>query len=986
MKPIRNSTLWLFTAAKVFLLLIFTFLVDLGSPAFASDSARGIIAGHVANAATGRLLEGATVEIPSLSLQTLTDMTGAFIFLDMPAGAHTVVVSYTGLDQLRETVEVARGQRVSHQFDLTSQVYQLGTLVVTGEREGNAASITRQHNAANVVNVVSMDAYGNVADGNIGNFMKRLPGISTIEQNGDVIGIGIRGTPPAWNAVNIDGTRASSAVTRLGAQGDRATVIDQVPSEFVKEVEVQKALTPDQAADSIGGAINLVTKSPLDFKEPVFTYRAGFNFNTYRDGMDWNAFRPTASFSYLTPLGKEGKFGIAVTGSYSETLNPREVLRMERILADGRNTSTRMQTVTNARVRAGGSVKLDYRPDEMTSILLTFSTSYYSGQQDWAEQQITASGARRVADYSRVSRAQIEAGAVPRDSANQAAGVAPGYTDAFTELLHANAQINFSYSTRYAHNNKVEASAQRQLGGGQTLSFKTSYNPSNYDYTNRRFFLDRTGGFGWAIDTTANRSRPIIRQTYGPSLVAGADLSIFTARLTDLPDNVDEDINRAQIEYEKKFSNLRIPVEFKAGGNWRNQKRDQTFRQPTWAFLGADGVAGTNPATGVNDDNLNQFRTDPGIGPFNGYYAPFNRVSLANLDRMLVSNPSYFRYSAPADTIQSIKEDVLSYFAMARARIQKLNIMGGVRREDTDVSANGRNSDPRNPNVTRAHRDGSYSETFPSIHFRYEQSRRLQFRASYSTGMTRPLLAQLFPATTVSYNDTTGLGQVSQANTDLKPQTSRNYDASVEYYLEPGGVISIGVFRKDVDDFIAADSVAIGSGANNGFNGQYSGFTLVTTRNFGSARIEGYEINYNQRLTMLPRPFDGLAIFANYTHLKTSGTYSDGAEELEGFVPKILNAGIYYSWKRVELRAAYNHMGRYLSTYSSDVLQRIRQTPVETWDFNAQYRLSSRVTLFGDVLNAFDKRSSQYTAGDPNRIMNVEAYGPRFSVGVSGRF
>ena len=43
-------------------------------------------------------------------------------------------------------------------------------------------------------------------------------------------------------------------MTRLGAQGDRATVIDQVPSEFVKEVEVHKALTPDQAADAIARA------------------------------------------------------------------------------------------------------------------------------------------------------------------------------------------------------------------------------------------------------------------------------------------------------------------------------------------------------------------------------------------------------------------------------------------------------------------------------------------------------------------------------------------------------------------------------------------------------------------------------------------------------------------------------------------------------------------------------------------------------------
>ena len=62
--------------------------------------------------------------------------------------------------------------------------------------------------------------------------------------------------------------------------------------------------------------------------------------------------------------------------------------------------------------------------------------------------------------------------------------------------------------------------------------------------------------------------------------------------------------------------------------------------------------------------------------------------------------------------------------------------------------------------------------------------------------MTRPLLAQLFRRRPYSYNDVTGLGQVNQANTALKPQTSENYDASIEYYLEPGGVISSAYFAR----------------------------------------------------------------------------------------------------------------------------------------------------------------------------------------------
>jgi hypothetical protein len=96
------------------------------------------------------LLQGAPVEIPSLNRQTLTNNLGEFVLRGVPAGTHEVVVTYTGLDASRRTVTVGVGQRAFLDVDLTSGIYQLGEFVVTGEREGNAASITRQRSAPNV--------------------------------------------------------------------------------------------------------------------------------------------------------------------------------------------------------------------------------------------------------------------------------------------------------------------------------------------------------------------------------------------------------------------------------------------------------------------------------------------------------------------------------------------------------------------------------------------------------------------------------------------------------------------------------------------------------------------------------------------------------------------------------------------------------------------------------------------------------------------
>src|SRR5687767_1244915 len=74
----------------------------------AADSATGTITGRVSNAATGSYLESAAVSIEGSSAQTATARGGEFTLV-VPAGRHTLVVGYTGLDTVRETVEVAAG-------------------------------------------------------------------------------------------------------------------------------------------------------------------------------------------------------------------------------------------------------------------------------------------------------------------------------------------------------------------------------------------------------------------------------------------------------------------------------------------------------------------------------------------------------------------------------------------------------------------------------------------------------------------------------------------------------------------------------------------------------------------------------------------------------------------------------------------------------------------------------------------------------------
>ena len=138
----------------------------------------GGLVGAVGNVATGRFLEGATVELVGAGRTALADNTGRYFFPSLPPGDYEIVASYTGLTSTRERVHVGAGSLTTKNLDLISDLYRLDKFVVAGDREGNAAAITQQRNADSVKHVVSMDAFGNLANDNAGELLRRLPGMS----------------------------------------------------------------------------------------------------------------------------------------------------------------------------------------------------------------------------------------------------------------------------------------------------------------------------------------------------------------------------------------------------------------------------------------------------------------------------------------------------------------------------------------------------------------------------------------------------------------------------------------------------------------------------------------------------------------------------------------------------------------------------------------------------------------------------------------
>jgi TonB-dependent receptor len=969
--------------------LLLILLIAAGSCPLRAQSGSGSVAGRVVNAATGAYLEGAEVSAGG-GAAVLTDRNGAFRLDGVPAGTQRLRVFYTGLDVATPSVDVRPGQAASIDVALTSAVLQLAAFTVSADREGEAASITRQRTAANVVNVVSTDAFGSVADGNIGNLMVRLPGVSGEFENGEVVGIRIRGTPVEFSALNVDGVRASGAFSGFNTQGDRGAQSDQIPAEFIKEVEVTKAPTPDMPADSIGGATNLVTKSALDFKDDVLTYRLGFNYNAFRE--DLQNPTPNAALTWLTRLGRQRKVGLALSLSYTDTEAPRDRVQTVRNQPDGRATQARSLSNVNERVRMGGGLKFDYRSGSDLSAYLKLQYNYYyfdSPRQVYAG---TPAGPTLVADYSRVSRAQIEAGTQARSSTNAVAGVAPGFTDSFTEMLTVSWLNEGTWNVKLGRQYLAEAGGEVRLAGDQRLTGRFTFNPSNFASNLRSFSLTFQPLIGMSVDSRANRSRPLFRQTYGPSIGMDTDWRNYRARLLQQPESSEETMFNAKLDYVKEFRGGR-PLQLKFGGAWRQQDRVLRVARPNWTFTGADRVAGPAAGTGVNDDNLGQFirgRANPLFDQRNGVWPDLPAIDFPSVWQAFSSRPEWFAPEGTsvtaAPSVSELTEDVTGAYGQFRLQLAALNILGGVRYERTEVDAAGRNTDPRRPGVEVVRRQRSYDDYFPSVHLRYALRPNLTARASVSTSAARPNMTDLYPTTTVSYNATTGLGTVTQNAPGLRPQHSHNYDFTLEYYFEPAGLVSVGYFRKNLRNFLVRTTDEIDFGADNGFGGDFGGFTLNTTSTGGRAKVEGWEVNYSQQLVFLPGAFRGLAVFGNYTALETQGTYAGGARALAGFIPRTGNAGLTYRWRKLEARLAWRKTGAQLRSYNANLYAQSSFDPYETTDFSLKYAFSPRYALYFDAVNVGNNWPQQYTGDDPGRVVFADDYGRRFNFGLTGRF
>ena len=162
-------------------------------------------------------------------------------------------------------------------FKLITKDTELGEVVVTtNANRGTDVSARLTEKLANqVINVISSKTIESLPDLNVANVMQRVSGVSMVKNfagnNTEAI---IRGMPPRYNSVLVNGTTAPST-----SGSTRSVPLDIIPSNLVGRIEVTKALTPDQEANGLGGSVNVEMKDAPE--TPLFSIDVASGYNQF---------------------------------------------------------------------------------------------------------------------------------------------------------------------------------------------------------------------------------------------------------------------------------------------------------------------------------------------------------------------------------------------------------------------------------------------------------------------------------------------------------------------------------------------------------------------------------------------------------------------------------------------------------------------------------------------------------------------------------
>ncbi|MEO1220239.1 MAG: TonB-dependent receptor [Pseudomonadota bacterium] len=798
-------------------------------------------------------------------------------------------------------------------------------------------AIRTKRESLNVVDVIAADTIGRFPDQNLADSLGRVPGLAIERDQGQARFINFRGAPFRFTSIAFNG------IDVPGAENGRIPRFDSFPASITSGIVINKAITADMPGEAVAGFIDIETASPFDRNGFFFSVEGGLG---NQELGDVQTERLNGRIGYSNDT-----FGILAFGS--RNLRGRITDNREYELTQGPggeifpdNLDFRSYRGEREDRSYGGELELQPSDD-----LYLYARSIFSEFIDREE--------RNQFDFDIADGAGITGAPFTPTTGYQPVVLVSRLLEdglynnsTWVSTVGGDYQAgdwNIAGSFSYIETeNETFLPIPLSAGGTAALSYDVS------DILNPQVFLFETG--------TMN---PITAD----DITYAANLGLIFANALDTEN------------YKFKLDFEREGMEFLGG--------DTTLKFGTQIDL-REGEGGDTLSFGGFPDSVDI----PSFLTGNLWSSDFdNTIQARDFDNQGLiaaweSAIGGFDVSFDDDSLISIDENIYAGYVSVETLFDRGSLVFGVRLEATDFSTSGSQVDPAG-GLTPITVDNNYVHVLPNIHANFDFADDVKFRASFSTGVSRPTYSQLRASIGVDPTDTPPTA--SGGNPNLDAETAYGWDVSLEYYFAPGSIVSVGGFYRWIDNVLysAGATVPDGSVVAPGLIAPGTPLVYNTTFNGTDGSLVGVEFNVVGQATFLPAPLDGLGATANLTLLGSEFTApSLGGQQfdLPGTSDTVFNASIFYEKFGISARLNYQYRSDWLSTTENESLN-------EFWDATTRVDASVRytfpegslgpigVTLFADANNITDERDLRYINSEatPNQF---EGFGARYMFGV----
>ncbi|HKB89291.1 MAG TPA: TonB-dependent receptor [Opitutaceae bacterium] len=874
---------------------------------------------------------------------------------------------------------LAQDKPAEEKTSSSDQAVVLDQFVVTGIRASVTKALDVKRASVNLVDAIVAEDIGKFPDNNVIEALQRLPGVQVTDRaSGQIATVTIRGMTDVSTTIN-----GRNVFTASG----QALSLQDIPASLLGQVDVYKSRSANLIETGIAGQIDIHTHRPFDFSGDKFSVAVR---DIYADLAKKHGPNLSALYSKRWETNA-GKFGALINVSYAET------------------------PYRNNIVTPGAEVP--FIADVAPAGWVPYQRIFTDGVNPWVagltDGLPTAPGSTMKIKGQDVpyvlSRDAIFAtdttGKTKRPAANLSLQWAPNKTSEYT--LEA-----FYDGFRNENFNNLLFSFVDWWGG--PLGTVTLYPGTNivksrasvanvYAFNSGDLSTGKTDSYvsaftgKWDISTDFKLKADVAYQT------SEFNSTFFAMRTDRVAPSIAVDFNAHDGLPAFSFpgSNLRDPSIWNIA-----QLYDQAHRNKGDAgTITIDGVYKLSwnflkkLSFGVRYDDRNaseaqRLQDAPSLGqPLSKYpqlqyfNSNFYDGKAAVPSSWVVANGYYIRDHA--DEIRNLYKSTVAPTFQTGSQLQLMETFhvnevtsAGYLMGDFDTYIAGHKLDGQagaryvsvKTDMGFSGNTGSASvaKLLPSASLRFNITDDFRLRLAYGQTLRRPNFGDLNPTITYTKDVTNiGYGTASGGNSNLKPTQSKNYDASLEYFINDASAVFVSAFKRKIDGLVV--------GFRRHIVYQNYDYVLSQPDNASNGTLDGYEIGGSWFPKNLPGLLDGLGLQASYTALRSSQDIPitdpatgkiTGAQKTPFFaVSDSSYSGVLaYEKKRFSARLSYEWRASFLHHYEAALFANpigVYDKPERSMDVQLSYRLTKDLVLTLDATNLTNEIYQSYYGNKP---------------------